>query len=144
METEITIIYMLCDELTKTMDIKEDIQIRMSNAEVMTVVLTSARFFGGNIHNAPIFLKEHGYIPNMPSESRLNRRIHAIDGYIMTTIMKICFLMPSESFSDLSAKKILSAQPILILSGLPPGTRGSGSKPFSVRLQIFFRKKYMR
>jgi len=94
METEITIIYMLCDELTRTMDIKEDIQIKMSNAEVMTVVLTSARFFGGNIRNASIFLKEHGYIPNMLSESRLNRRIHAVDGSVWENLFSIL----SETF----------------------------------------------
>ena len=34
------------------MDIIEDIQAKMGNAEVMTVVLTAARFFGGNIRNA--------------------------------------------------------------------------------------------
>jgi len=52
METEIIIIYNICDELTKATDITEDIQAKMGNAEVMTVVLTAARFFGGNIRNA--------------------------------------------------------------------------------------------
>ncbi len=98
MEAEITIIYMLCDELTKTMDIKEDIRIKMSNAEVMTVVLTSARFFGGNIRNASIFLKEHGYIPNMLSESRLNRRIHAVDGSVWENL----FCILSEIFKKMN------------------------------------------
>jgi hypothetical protein len=51
MESEIVLIYTLCDELTKAMNITEDIQVKMGNAEVMTVVLTAARFFGGNIRN---------------------------------------------------------------------------------------------
>ncbi len=98
METEITIIYMLCDELIKATDIKEDIQIKMGNAEVMTVVLTAALFFGGNIRNASVFLKEHGYIPNMLSESRLNRRIHAVDGSVWENL----FCILSEIFKKMN------------------------------------------
>jgi len=96
METEIIIIYNICDELTKATDITEDIQAKMGNAEVMTVVLTAARFFGGNIRNASDFLKEHGYIPNMLSESRLNRRIHAIDGSVWENL----FCILSETFKE--------------------------------------------
>lgn len=79
MQIEIIIFYVICDNLLENMDIPENIQARMSNAEVMTVVLTAARFFCGNIRNAANFLGEHGYIPGMLGESRLNRRIHAID-----------------------------------------------------------------
>ncbi len=53
-------------------------QIRMSDAEVMTVALTAAYFFHGHFENARTFLKEYGYITKMLSESRRNRRIHAI------------------------------------------------------------------
>ena len=79
METEIITSYVLSDNLLKAMRIYEDVQTKMSNAEVMTVVLTAARFFGGHIKNAADFLYENSYIPNMLSESRLNRRIHNID-----------------------------------------------------------------
>ena len=79
MQTEIIMFCVICDNLLKTMNIRDDIQVRMNTAEVMTVVLTAARFFCGNIRNAANFLGEHGYVPGMLGESRLNRRIHAID-----------------------------------------------------------------
>lgn len=96
MELEITTMFVLCDELLKNMDIYEDVQVKMNNAEVMTVILTAARFFGGHIENARIFLKEHGYIQNILSESRLNRRIHAIDD----SIWKNLFVVFSETFKQ--------------------------------------------
>ena len=79
METEITVFYTVCDNMLKTMNFRDDCQARMNTAEVMTVVLTAARFFCGSIRTSAVFLSEHGYIPDMLSESRLNRRIHATD-----------------------------------------------------------------
>ena len=79
METEITVFYTVCDNMLKTMNFRDDCQAGMNTAEVMTVVLTAARFFCGNIRTSAVFLSEHGYIPDMLSESRLNRRIHATD-----------------------------------------------------------------
>ena len=64
-------------------------QVKMSNAEVITVPLTAARFFGGHIENARNFLKEHGYITDMLSESRLNRRIHALDDSVWQNLFTI-------------------------------------------------------
>ena len=78
MELEIITMYFLCDQLLKAMLNREDPQNRMNNAEIMTVVLTAARYFGGNIRQSAQFLHEHGYMPVMLSESRLNRRIHAV------------------------------------------------------------------
>jgi hypothetical protein len=99
MENEITAAYTLCDELLKAMNIREDIQAKMNTAEVMTVALTAARFFGGHIRNASDFLKEHGYIPDMLSESRLNRRIHAADGSVWENL----FCILSETFKKTNA-----------------------------------------
>jgi len=78
MELEITTMFVLCDELLTAMGDREDPQIHMTNAEVMLVSLTAARYFHGHIRNAQHFLAEHQYVLNMLSESRLNRRIHAI------------------------------------------------------------------
>ncbi len=47
MEDMITTIFVLCDELLKALNIKEDPQVKMNNAEVMTVGLVAAYFFGG-------------------------------------------------------------------------------------------------
>lgn len=89
MELRITTFYVLCRELLSALNIRGDIQTKMNNAEVMTVVLTAARFFGGNFGTAARFPEEHGYIPDMPSESRLNRRIHALDADIRETLFPV-------------------------------------------------------
>lgn len=78
METQIIFFYCVADDLFKSMHVKEDRQICMNNAEVVTVAWTASLFFGGNWEKARIFLKEHGYILRMLSKSRLCRRIHAI------------------------------------------------------------------
>ena len=69
MEHQIVTFYLLCHELLKALGIREDCQIKMNNAEVMVVVLVAAAFFGGNFRMAASFLKEHGYIQNMPEKA---------------------------------------------------------------------------
>jgi hypothetical protein len=78
MENEITTIYCLCEDLHKAMNIHEDPQVKMSNAEVMTTALTASLFFSGNYEKSRKFLSEHGYIAHMLSKSRFNRRLLAI------------------------------------------------------------------
>ncbi len=78
MEEIIITVFCLCDDLVKALNIKEDKQVKMSNAEVMTVALSAALFFNGNFQRSREFLSEHGYIPNMLSKSRFNRRLLAI------------------------------------------------------------------
>jgi hypothetical protein len=78
MEETIITLHVLCDELITALDIHEDPQDTIGVAQVMTVQLTAARFFYGNINQARVFLDEHAYIRPMLSESRLNRRIHAV------------------------------------------------------------------
>jgi hypothetical protein len=74
----ITTIYYLSDEFLKTIHHKDDPQVHLSTAEVMTVPLVAATFFGGNLDKSRLFLKEYGYMPDMISKSHLNRRLHAI------------------------------------------------------------------
>ncbi len=79
MEDTITTTYYLCDEFLKAIGHRDDRQVRLSTAEVMTIALVGCTFFGGNIEAARSFLEEYGYINKAISKSRLNRRLHAID-----------------------------------------------------------------
>jgi hypothetical protein len=76
---QITFIYCICFDLTQNLGIKDDPQCKMNTAEVMTVAIVGALFFGGNFSRARLMLKSHQYILNILSESRLNRRMHEID-----------------------------------------------------------------
>ncbi len=86
---QITFIYCICFDLTQTIGIQDDPQCKMNSAEVMTVAIVGALFFGGNFSRARLMLKSHRYISNMLSESRLNRRMHEIDISVWQRIFQI-------------------------------------------------------
>ncbi len=79
MDDTITTIYCLCDDFLKAMRRFDDPQVRLTTAEVMTVPLVAATFFGANIDKTCRFLREYGYMPKMISKGRFNHRLHAID-----------------------------------------------------------------
>jgi len=79
------------------MNLKTPSQCRLSLAEVITIGLTSSRFFGGNLESARAFLAEHQYIPNILSKSRLNRRLHAIPDFFWHLLVEhLCSLKHPE------------------------------------------------
>ena len=78
MQQQITTIYCLCDDFLKACGQADDPQAKMTTAQVMTVALVAAALLGGNHDLSRLFLKQHGYLPQMLSKSRLNRRLHAI------------------------------------------------------------------
>jgi hypothetical protein len=101
MDDTITTIYYLCDEFLKAIGHRDDPQVRLSSAEAMTVPLVAATFFGANIDEARSFLSEYGYMPEMVSKSRLNRRIHAIE----LVIWQGLFALLAELFKERNAER---------------------------------------
>jgi hypothetical protein len=77
MQDTIIAIFCYVDDFLKALSWKDDGQCRLCLAEIVTIALTAARFFSGNLEAARFFLTEHGYIPCI-GKSRLNRRLHAI------------------------------------------------------------------
>ena len=89
MEDTITTTYYLCEEFLKAIGHRDDPQVRLSTAEVMSVAVVAAAFFGGNIEASRSFLDEYGYIPKAISKSRFNRRLHAIDPSLWQTLFDL-------------------------------------------------------
>jgi hypothetical protein len=79
----------VCEEFLKSVGHRDDPQVRLSTAEVMTIPLVACAFFGGNIEAARSFLDEYGYIDKALSKSRFNRRLHAIDPYLWRTLFDL-------------------------------------------------------
>jgi hypothetical protein len=79
MDDTIITTYYLCDEFLKAIGNRDDPQVILSTAEVLTIALVASTFFGGNMEKARLFLHEYGYMKTMLSKSRLNRRLHAIE-----------------------------------------------------------------
>lgn len=89
MEEEIITIYCLCKEMVRALGVPDDPQGKMTTAEVMTVAVVAARFFGGNIERSHVFRKGYGYIRGMRSKNRLNRRRHAIPREVWVDFFRI-------------------------------------------------------
>ena len=75
MDEEILTTFGICDDLLKALGYHDHPQAVMSNAEIMVVALTAARYFGGNIAVARRWLHTSQYIPDMLGTSRFNRRL---------------------------------------------------------------------
>lgn len=89
MELDIITFYFFADDVLKASHLYDDPQAKMTNAEIITTVLTAARFFCGNQRKAADFLKEHRYIPKFLSESHFNRRLHRISQDIWEQLFSV-------------------------------------------------------
>jgi Transposase DDE domain len=89
MDDTIITTYYLCDEFLKAIGHHDDQQVRLSTAEVMSVALVAATFFGGNVEASRSFLDEYGYIQKAISKSRFNRRLHAIDSSLWQELFDV-------------------------------------------------------
>ena len=87
METTIIVTYVVCGVVIKSLKIKEDPQVKMNLAEVMTTAIMSALQYSGNLEKARKSLKSSGYIPNMLSKSQLNRRLHRVGKDVWAAIL---------------------------------------------------------
>ena len=96
MDDKIIFIYCICHDFLKSFHVHDDLQCKMNTAEIMTVAIVSAVFFGENFSRSRLFLKTYGYVPKMLSESRLNRRLHEID----LALWQAIFHAISQSFME--------------------------------------------
>jgi hypothetical protein len=69
-------IYTFFDDILKSMSYKEPKTRKVTDAEVATVILIAAMYFGGNIETSIHFVRSTGLMPDMLSKSRFNRRMH--------------------------------------------------------------------
>jgi len=76
MDTQIVVVFCLCDDMLKALHHCEDAQCQMTDAEVMTTAIVTMMYFKGNFCLASRYLYECNYILHMLSKSRFNRRLH--------------------------------------------------------------------
>ena len=89
MDTQIVLIFCLCDDLLKGLHHVEDRQSQLSDAEVMTAAIVAMLYFRGNFRMACQFLCEYDYMPHMLSRSRFNRRLHRISELFLTLFLSL-------------------------------------------------------
>lgn len=110
MDTTIIALYCLCNDLLKQLYSHETTS-RMSDAEVITTVVVSALYFSGHHDKGCHFMKAHGYMPQMLSKSRFNRRVHRLASVIQWLFQHLgrywCMQSPSTLY-------VIDSFPILV------------------------------
>jgi hypothetical protein len=84
MDGHIVAVYCLQADLLRALGHRDDGQCHLPHAEVMTIALVAAMFFGGNSALTCYFLHEQGYMRRMLSPSRFNRRLHRVKDLFLT------------------------------------------------------------
>ena len=144
MEDTITTTYYLCEEFLKATGHRDDPQVLLSTAEVITIALMAAAFFGGNIEASRSFLDEYGYIKKAISKSRFNRRLHAID----PCLWRMLFDVLAEVFKHNNATEsyVVDSLPIAVCDNIrirrcklyPPQEHGEAFRGYIVSKRRYF------
>lgn len=115
MELQIILVYCLCADLLIALHHQEDGERQMSDAEVMTVGIVAALYFGGKHNLACRFLHEHGYMPSMLSKSQFSRRLQRLD-YLLLTLFRVL----GESFKALNEESvyIIDSAPVAVCDNI--------------------------
>ena len=98
------VIYCVCDEVCQSLNIRDDIQCKMTSAEVMTFAILSAMVFGCGYKRTRLIAQYQRLFSAILSHSQLVRRIHRIDQQAWTmTFLALRFLLrDSEKKPSLS------------------------------------------
>jgi Transposase DDE domain len=144
MEDTIITTYYLCEEFLEAVGHHDDPQVRLSTAEVMSVALVAAAFFGGNIEASRSFLDEYGYIQKAISKSRFNRRLHAIDPSLWRTL----FDLLAEVFKHNNATEsyVVDSLPVAVCDNIrirrcklyPPEEHGKAFRGYIASKRRYF------
>lgn len=68
-------IYVLLDDIFKAVGHQEDPQRKVNDALILTTLLLSCRYFGGNLEKGRLYMLSH-HCPQMLSKSQFIRRVH--------------------------------------------------------------------
>ncbi len=144
MEDTIITTYYLCEEFLKAIGHHDDPQVRLSTAEVMSVALVAAAFFGGNIEGSRSFLDESGYIPKAISKSRFNRRLHAVDPSLWQTLFDL--LAEVFKHNDATVSYVVDSLPVAVCDNIrirrcklyPPEEHGKAFRGYIASKRRYF------
>ncbi len=74
--------YVVIDKVLATLGHRDDVRAKASDAEVLTVAVVAAKSFQNHQARALQVLARLGYLSGPLSESRFNRRLHALGGWL--------------------------------------------------------------
>ncbi len=101
MDRQIVAVYCLCADMLNALHHRNDPQCHLTDAEIMTVAIVAALFFGGNYARAQAHLAEYRYIAAPLSASRFSRRVHRIKDLFLTL-----FAVLGAHWKDLNSESV--------------------------------------
>src|ERR687886_896453 len=101
MDGHIIAVYCLNADMLLALGHHDDSQCHLTDAEVMTIAIVAALFFGGNYALTCYFLQEQGYMRRMLSPSRFNRRLHRVKDLFLTL-----FAFIGEHWKDVNSDSV--------------------------------------
>jgi len=115
LDTQTLVIYCITDDILKAMNHQQNSQQKMTDAQVITTAIVAMRFFSGNFEKARLLLHSPRYIPHMLSRSRFNRRLHALERWILP-IFHLC----STGFKSLNENStyIIDSFPVAVCDNI--------------------------
>lgn len=113
MNTTITTIYCITDDFLKHCQHSQSSQARLNDAEIITIALTAARFFGANFETAMTFLVEHHYIKHRLSRGRFNLRVHRL-----AFVFEALFDLLAQIWSETDADFIVDSFPVAVCDNI--------------------------
>lgn len=83
-DTYIITVFVIFDELCQTLLSAPKYRPKMVPAEIMTVAVVAARYFGNNLERALLMMAQVGYLPKARclSVSRFNRQLHRYGAFL--------------------------------------------------------------
>lgn len=97
MEMYTITVYVITEEVLRILNIHDDPQSMMSNAEVITFAIIAAKFFSGNYKMARYMCQKLRLFSKILSVSRLNRRIHRITWNCWYALFRFLSLLAKQS-----------------------------------------------
>jgi hypothetical protein len=134
----------LCEEFLKAIGHRDDPQVRLSTAEVMTIPLVACAFFSGNLEVSRSFLDEYGYIPKAISKSRFNRRLYAIEPCFWRTLFYVLAEVFKREHSEQTS--VVDSLPVAVCDNIrirrcklyPPQEHGETFRDYIVSKRRYF------
>jgi len=115
-ELEITTYFCIIDDILKEIGLKDDLQEKVSDSEVLTMAVIAHVAFAGNYTQALETLREgfRHLFPYVPSLSRFSRRLHKLKPYLQIIIGRIGLLDGSSKRYFIDSKPIKVCENIRI------------------------------
>ena len=97
--TETTYLYVIIDDILKSLGHREHARCECSDSEVITTALCAALHFGSNHSDAIGFVQETGLMPQMVGTSRFSRRLHRVGDLAAEMLLQLGHVFKSLSES---------------------------------------------